>query len=153
MLFRWLTWAVSGQPNYILTSRPYAVEVVEETEAVPAIITDIRYTNQSTGCTEATDANGPLITAGLLEQTFFLVEYDNYPTEATDANSPAITNGNLYDASSPIIPYSYEEATDANVPSITAGLLVQTFFLIDYTNYPAEATDAMPPTITGGTLS
>ena len=33
MLFRWLTWAISGQPRYLLTTRPYPVEAVESLSA------------------------------------------------------------------------------------------------------------------------
>jgi hypothetical protein len=148
---QWIFEVVRAE-GIFLTSRPYAVEDIEATDANQSEMTRIRYTSHHVDENDATESGPPLITSGLLEQTFFLRNYEDWPPEATDADAPLITGGNLVDASVPNIEYAYEEATDASAPLITSGNLEQTFFLIEYNNYPAEATDAMPPIITGGTL-
>ena len=126
-----------------LTSRPYALENFDETQAEQAtarvgaqyfwledtdaspaevISGELRggLFSYTSGLPEATDAADPVVTAGELVQTFFLETYSNWPAEATDS-APA---------------------------TIPAGVLKAT--LINYANYQPEATDALAASVVGG---
>jgi hypothetical protein len=137
------TFEVERAEGVALTSRPYALENfdatqaeqatarvgaqyfwLEDTDASPAaaISGELRggLFSYTSGLPEATDAADPVVTAGELVQTFFLETYSNWPAEAADS-APA---------------------------TIPAGVLKAT--LINYANYQPEATDALAASVVGG---
>lgn len=139
------TFEVERAEGVALTSKPYPVEVFENTDAGPPGISDgaIASPNRFTVLApEATDAAPSTIVGGDLRATLQLYSF----TEATDASSPVISYGELRQTL--ILTQMTPEATDAASPVIQSGILKAT--LIKYEQYPPEATDAAAPLITGG---
>jgi hypothetical protein len=137
------TFEVERAEGVALTSRPYALENFDYSEAAPA---SVRASPEYVWA-EGTDAAAASITSGELRATF--KEYKLWPAEATEAGAATITAGSFVSTLQRYENYP-AEATDAVPATIQSGTLKAT--LIKYEKYPAEATDAAPASIVGGSL-
>jgi hypothetical protein len=136
-------------PFALITSKIYPIEVIEASESLGAILTDMRYSNQSYGFIEATESLNSSVTGGSLYQDFFLVTYSMLP-EATESLGASVTGGSL-ELGFVLVTYSMlPEATESLGANLTGGELRKA--LITYSNYPPEATESLGASITGGSL-
>ncbi|WP_293372278.1 hypothetical protein [Nevskia sp.] len=143
---------VSSEIALMLTSQHFPVYVVESLDITnPDNLDNSRLVTEPI---DGMDISNAIVTSGVLQQTFFLVTYGNYPAEGFDITNAVVTGGVLqqtfflrtYDTGAP-------EGFDISNAIITAGTLMQTFFLVEYMNYPAEGFDISNAIITSGTLS
>ncbi len=124
------------EPSFFLTSRPYAIEIIDALNSwgIPSdsFVPTIR---------EALDSTGTIL--GGTHRAALIIYSDAEP-EAIDSYGEII-RGSL-DSGAETVTYSYTEALDSS-GSIISGTVDAA--LITYTNYPAEALDSSGSVISG----
>lgn len=136
------TFEVVGAEGVFVTSRPYAVEVIEQTADtfnVPTEAPPMAFIN-------SIDDSGVSIFAGELRE---LLQSYSIPIESLDDSGATIASGELR---SILRAYSIPvESINESGASITAGILDT--ILIRYENWPAESVDDSGASILSGSLT
>jgi len=134
-----------------ITSRPYPVEGVDETESKGCIIISVNYTNQTYYIpSEASESYGTGLISGNLGQSFFLIGY-LMATEASESYGVSLLSGSLGIAFI-LVQYNISpEAAESYGVNLIGGNLGIVLIIVNY-NIVHEATESYGTSLIGGSL-
>ena len=125
-----------------LTSRPYAVEAVDDADATGgAVVREAPILLFREAC----DATGGAVVSGEFRNP--LVTYEDWPLEACDATGGAVISGTF---GRPLVSYGdgLPEACDSTGGAVVSGVF--RLGLVNYDRWPVESLDSSGGAVTGG---